>query len=610
MADRYRDPTGHRNALISAAGMMEPERAEADELSALLRTLKRQQSVGAQTGSNRDEYIASSIALAMARLDGDRLHARYPQLLPQIVLLGPTQAGKSSIVNGLLGRDLAEVSPLAGFTVHPQGFCWGARTEETFSALEDFFLPMSRMARDALPRDRFDRYALAEVDASGLSPPVPAACIWDTPDFDSVDSAAYRGHLLQVTALADLVILVLSKDKYSDQSVWDMVSLLQPLGHPAVIVLNKVDDRARAALVDSLKEKWRDTRGDSFPALVTMPFVDGEKVTLSRSALDTLADCVSRHVQAGGYRMMRAQRTRALLQRHWSDWLAPVRAEQQSWEQWQRAVDQGIEDALAGYQRDYLNHPHHYETFQRALARLLTLLEVPGVAGVFASTRRVLTWPFRQVSTLGRRMLHRTVQVDADSGERAVLEQLMEHLLLQMQQVALAKREQETANQAWWRDLASIVRQEKPEFTALLRSALTHYSHSFQAEIDRTARELYQRLEARPMVLNSLRATRMTTDAAALAFALHSGGIGIQDFVIAPATLSLTSMLTESALGHYVNRAAEDLKARQLAAVAALFRASLGEPLKALPDRLDDSRHFKLSAAAVERAEGLLAAYG
>jgi hypothetical protein len=109
--------------------------------------------------------------------------------------------------------------------------------------------------------------------------------------------------------------------------------------------------------------------------------------------------------------------------------------------------------------------------------------------------------------------------------------------------------------------------------------------------------------------LNSLRATRITTDAAALAIALHSGGIGIQDFVIAPATLSLTSMLTESALGHYVNRAAEDLKARQLRAVEVLVRDTIGDWLASLPGRLDGSRHLKLTSADIVTAGEQLARY-
>jgi hypothetical protein len=116
----------------------------------------------------------------------------------------------------------------------------------------------------------------------------------------------------------------------------------------------------------------------------------------------------------------------------------------------------------------------------------------------------------------------------------------------------------------------------------------THaYVDNFQPEIDKTAHGLYEHLQEHPMVLNSLRATRVTTDAAALAIALHTGGIGVQDFVIAPAMLSVTTLLTESALGQFMNKSAERLKNRQREAVERLFNAAIHDRLASVPDQVD-----------------------
>ena len=104
------------------------------------------------------------------------------------------------------------------------------------------------------------------------------------------------------------------------------------------------------------------------------------------------------------------------------------------------------------------------------------------------------------------------------------------------------------------------------------------------------------------MVLNSLRATRVTTDAAALAVALHTGGIGVQDFIIAPAMLSVTTLLAESALGRYMGKAAEQLKQRQQAAVRELFTAALRVPLAELPDRLDPDAQLGIAPATLAAA--------
>ena len=556
--------------------------------------------------------VLFSLELSIACIDRDRLHQTAPELPPQIGLLGPTQAGKSSMVNWLLGGQYASVSPLAGFTVHPQGFGWGPESNLAADALVSFFHGLERAEPEALDRERLDRYSITIVDSALASGLATAGCIWDTPDFDSVDSDVYRSQVLRIAALADLAILVVSKDKYADQTVWDMLTLLEALGQPLLAVINKIDSPARELLVASFQEKWRDARADAPVKTITVPFTEHLE-TSHPPAIDSIQRVVDevRAVLASprGLRTNRRRQSRDFIQRFWRDWVTPVRAEQAAVAEWQDEIDAALDEALSRYQHDYLDHPHHYETFQRALARLLTLLEMPGVAGVLAGARRALTWPFRQVSQLRRR------QRDADGGDRnqsaeeTILLQIGEHALLRLHRLALAKREAEGSAQEWWNDIAEQLRASRAELQAPFAAGLKDYLASFHTEVDNTARDLYERLEERPMVLNSLRATRFTTDAAALALALHTGGIGIQDFVIAPATLAVTSILTESALGHYVDRAADQLKRRQLAAVMSLLGSSLREPLAALPDRLTGSHHFRVARDRLERIEALLKSY-
>ena len=63
-----------------------------------------------------------------------------------------------------------------------------------------------------------------------------------------------------------------------------------------------------------------------------------------------------------------------LLNRYWQQWLEPVFAEHRAQRNWQTLVDQCINQAIKDYQRDYLNHTHHYETFQNALLNMLNML--------------------------------------------------------------------------------------------------------------------------------------------------------------------------------------------------------------------------------------------
>ncbi len=574
-----------------------------------IRLLKfRYQTVLNQPRSNNGEAFKfqqqiHSLALAEAfLLKGELIHQHRDHPL-QIAVIGPTQVGKSSLVNLLLPKPLAGVSPLAGFTTHPHGFALhrSNRRENGEAAepwLEAYFKPWHCYPQDALPRDQLNSYAYTPV-ASSPSHALPSCSVWDTPDFDSIDAETYRDSVLRVAALADVILLVVSKDKYADQSVWAMMQLLEPLAQPTVICLNKVTAETRPIISRSLQQKWHAARSDKVPPITALSY--------SRDPTDPaeLAPLISQLAEAAGAVRRRKQpdRARQLLTTHWTNWTAPVIAEHKALEQWNRLVDQSLQNALKQYRRDYLDHPHHYETFQHAMAELLTLLEIPGIAAVFKQTRRVLTWPVRKVISLRRR----TAPGEPKNQEHEILEQIQQQLLTGLIEQALQRSEQADELPLWWREITHALRDRRDQLSDIFMLAVDNYSRTFQPEIEASAMELYRKLQQQPLTLNSLRATRLTTDAAAMALTLKTGGIGLHDFILAPAVLSLTSLLTESALGAHMNRVDAALKQRQYARVSSeLFGEQLQRPLHQLPQQLDDSEHFNITAETLTEAEAQL----
>ena len=171
---------------------------------------------------------------------------------PHVAVIGPTQTGKSTLVNLLLGGSEAVVSPLAGFTVHPQGF-WVNATPGDETWADGLFPEWRRCAAGELTRDQLAAYSLTPVSPPTTimdnlferPPEVPPCVVWDTPDFDSLAARRYARGVLETAALADLHVLVLSKEKYSDLSVWRLLELLGPLRRPLIICLNKLTPEAR-----------------------------------------------------------------------------------------------------------------------------------------------------------------------------------------------------------------------------------------------------------------------------------------------------------------------------------------------------------------------------
>ena len=595
-----------RNAIVYNPDTYRIAPAATDSMLAFLNLLRqRYQSLvdhpsSAETGRREALLpLLGSLGFAEAYLEKTEWLKRRPQQPLQVAILGPTQSGKSSMMNWLSGSALAEVSPLAGFTVHPQGFALFPENSDFADDLDAYFHGYRRLPRASLNHEQLNGYAL-EWAPSDSRQPLKGAVIWDTPDFDSIQSGEYRNAVLRVAALADVVVLVLSKDKYADLSVWEFMRLLEPLAQPTLILLNKTDPETQPILLRSVEDKWRAFRGDPPPPVTAIPYLP------QPGGLAGLADIRQAvmgnvgHALAAVQRQTYPEQARRLLKTHWPAWSAPLLTEHRLQQEWQNRLDAVIEECIDRYQRDYLDHPVHYETFQRALAELLTLLEIPGLGGALQTARQVITWPVRQLGKLGRIASGRTAQVEGE--EPAILHQIAEHALIRISEGLLFDPTTDPFERRWLGLINQRVSEQRTLILSEFDDATRAYILAFQPEIDQTAHGLYEHLQEHPVVLNSLRATRVTTDAAALAMALHTGGIGVQDVVIAPAMLAVTSLLAESALGRYMEKAAALLRQRQKESVTALLNHALRERLAPIPEQIDPALRLGIPAESLAAA--------
>ena len=393
---------------------------------------------------------------------------------------------------------------------------------------------------------------------------------------------------------------MVSKEKYADQSVWDILELIAPLKQPILVVLNKLVSDSEALIIESFKERWVQLRADKAPELISFLFTKGGLATEHEKELSDLIKNKINQIQ----RKNQEQLAKQFIQKHWDEWLAPIKAEQAAEAHWMTIIESVIEEGGASYQRDYLDHPHHYDTFQNALARLLTLLEVPGIAKVLGKSRRILTWPMRKLFSTAR---SKKQGAYPSTQETIVLQQIAEHLLLQIGDKVLNQIDPAQGKDSWWKLINQQLRLDKPLMLQQFEQKTLEYHEDFKQEIDETAQGLYRKLEEHPAILNSLRATRVTADAAMLVLVLQAGGIGLHDLLIAPAMLSLTAYLAESAVGSYLHKAEQQLKQRQLKAVQQqLLEAVLQQALKQLPEKMATTHYFNISAQQLADVEAQL----
>ncbi len=561
---------------------------------------QRYQTVLLQLDNKHPQYFEfqqriEQILYAEAFLRKGRLMAENPGFPLQIAVIGPTQVGKSTVANLLLSSIQAGVSPLAGYTVHPQGFMHELPSEAQ-EGLQQYFGRFQQLEPGLLNRDRFDSYAVSV--CNGKSKLLPSCVLWDTPDFDSIDSADYREGVIRTIALADIVVLVVSKEKYADQSVWEVMKIIEPFAQPTLICLNKLAEGSEDLVLESLKQKWRNSRSDAIPETVTMLFQRQPAEPVWPASANKLVISLAKRVETKKHEIKQQR----FLKHYWYSWLEPVLLEHQAQRHWQTLVDQCLADALKFYRRDYLDHPHHYHTFQSALINLLALLEIPGIAKVLSKTRRAMTWPVRKLMALGQ-----GASRSNPAHEVSILNQIGEHVMIQLADKLLEKTESSNVHGAWWRETAVALRQQRGDMLDFYQRAVARYHNNFQQDVDAAAHRLYHKLQEQPLVLNSLRATRLSTDAGAMLLAIQAGGIGIQDLVITPMMLTVTSLLTESAIGSYMHRVEAELKQHQLHTVKSLlFEICLRDQLYRIPDKSNSAARFNISEEACDKAEQML----
>jgi len=594
-------------------------------LQAFLRALReryeRVQQQGAAAGVDPAtlEGCLSSLTLAEAAVRYLDLGADPAASRPlQVAVLGPTQTGKSTIVNLILGMPAAVVSPLAGFTVHAQGFCVdGAASDGEWT--RQLFPGGTRRTSQELRRDELDAYALSQVaqdaDAQARPPTLPPCTIWDTPDFDSLAARRYQRGVLETAALADAHLLVLSKEKYSDLAAWNLLALHEPLGRPMLICLNKLTPDAFEAIPQSLRARL----AERCPTLIDAPIVGiPYRASGQLAAADVPGEVAQLRAWVANLHIApraKVSGVQKLIRRHWDDWTAPLCAEHEALQAWQALVSAALQEMLDAYRRDFLDHPQRFDSFRRATVGLLALLELPGAAGVIGRVREAVTYPVRRLLAGGRSWLERrrdpsAVRRRTLAGEERVLFDLIDELLVRLERDVARRCDAQQPGCAVWRALGCRLEQQGDALRERLQAAARRHHESFAREIQAAANRLYEALRQNPALLNTLRAARATADVAALALAIKTGGTPIHELLFAPAMLALSSLLTEGALGAYLRSVESELKQRQLEqARAGLFQGEFARSLRELVAGLEGAGVLGVPPEALAQAAADLAAW-
>lgn len=496
-----------------------------------------------------------------------------------VVVVGGAGAGKSTLANMLSGSAAAEANPQAGFTRHPIAYT-GLSGPISWAAHLGFLGPLTRLTQASPSSLDEDVYQVRRV------PPVPGGfdllrdwVVWDCPDMTTWAAENYLPRLIEAAALADVVVYAASDERYNDEVPTQFLKVLLQTGKPVICCLLKMRESDAAALVDHFRKEvlagLPDGLGQGVIGVLPIPYLTAEQRAdpvrqAGKWRIPLLNQVAVLGVPAEGARKRTVLGASRYLVQQQQALVEVARADVQALEVWQGLVKSGQAEFDARYLREYLTS-EKFHGFDDALVRLIEMLDLPGIGQILSRALYVLRTPYRLLRDwLGRAM----ARPEAPSRpERPIIDDAFAAW-----EDSLRK---EAARRAGEHELWAHIHSgfQSGALTGQSADRLEQVYRDFQAnlalEVDRTARNIYERLQRQPALLNTIRGGKFALDVAAIGGTIAAGGINWHDFILVPLVASLTHQLVELLGKQVVDAEREATRHRQ----QALFRQYLSDPM-------------------------------
>jgi hypothetical protein len=510
-----------------------------------------------------------------------------PPVPIHVVVVGGAGAGKSTVANLLSGAVAAEANPQAGFTRHPIAYTSinGPLNWTGHAGFLGSLQPLTQPSPSSLDEDVYQvRRIPADPSSFDL---LKDFIVWDCPDMTTWAASGYLSRLMETAALADIVVYVASDERYNDEAPTQFLDLLLQTGKPVAAVLMKMKEADAPALIAHFQKEviahLPHPPGGGVIATLAVPFLTPAQLAdparqAPRYRIPLLNQVAVLGSPAAAARRRTVVGATQFLVRHRENLLSVAQQDLRAMQSWQAVVVAGQADFEQRYLREYLTS-EKFRGFDEALIRLMELLELPGVGKFLSSTLYVLRTPYRLLKGVIAKAVNRP---DAPSRpELPILEDSLNGWIDLLRKEAARHADEHglwAHVEAGFHDggLAERIRERFGQNYRNFQTGLT-------TEVDRTARAIYEQLEKKPAVLNTLRGSKFALDAAAIGGTLAAGGINWHDFILVPLVASLTHQLVELLGKTVVDAQREQTRERQQALMKQHLSAPLAEWLTQWP---------------------------
>ncbi|WP_439621825.1 GTPase domain-containing protein [Gemmata sp.] len=566
------EPTEHR----SAVGQL------ADDLRWLEDHCRRQPDLAAHAGTLR-------LASALTRnVIGPFLEGQPAKPL-HVAVVGGAGAGKSTVVNFLAGSVVAEANPQAGFTRHPTAFLPNGPAFQ-WPTYIGFMGPLNRLSGDKPASADEDVYQVKRVPPArdGAADPLSDFVVWDCPDMTTWASLVYVNRLLEVAALADVVVYVASDERYNDEVPTQFLHMLVRAGKAVVVVLTKVRESNAQALIEHFRReilgrlpKLPDGTAPAVPVIAFPQMPQSERTDPSgagaRHRVNLLNQILMLVESDTALRTRTVTNAAKFLSTAGDGLLDVARRDLAEFDAWKTAVLAGKADFEERYRKEFLSG-EQFHRFDRYRDALMDQFELPGAGRALGNVIWVLRSPYRWTRDyVGGLLVRPTV---ANQPESLVLSASLTGWLDRLQAEALRR----SANHAVWKQIAVRFETELgPQARERFVQELRNFELKETDELDQAGKRLLDSLEQRPALLYTLRGGKLAVDLAAIGTVVVTTWPPGWMLLLIPVAVSATHQATELAVRATAETARAKVRNQREDLVATVLTAPLAAWLAEWP---------------------------
>ncbi len=546
----------------------------ADDLGWLEEHARRQPS-----RADRAVLLRFAAGLVRNQIDPAIQDLKPPPLHAAVV--GGAGSGKSTVANLLCGANVAEANPQAGFTRHPIAYTHPGGTSGWPSHVG--FLGPLRLLETAGPSNIDENlFQVRKLDLGDDTRLLQQFVVWDCPDMTTWAATDYAPRLLEIAALADVIVYVASDERYNDAVPTQYLRMFLQAGKPVVVVLTKMTLLQADDLTAHFKKEVLSDLPRGRVAVLTVPHLTPQELAnpvmlAQRYRIPLLNQMTVLAENPNELRQQSVVTGMRFLSRSADALMESARDDVTALDEWSALVRGGQVGFDDRYQREFLSGAKLYR-FDEALVRLIDMLELPGVGKFLSSALHVVRTPYRLVKSFIGKMIGPPSIVAIP--EQPVLDAAFAAWTDQVRAYALAN---EKRHDLW----AQAVRGFEGDLSKILHDRYIQGLKEFQGgqreEIDATARAIYEDLEKSPGKLNTLRGGKFALDIAAITGSLLMGTIGWHDFIVVPLAAAISQQLVEWLGAGYVELQKEKARQRQRELVARHISRPIGDWLAQWP---------------------------